>query len=228
MQQRVEMASWLLKHTRIINNVWWPGDAHFWLNEYVSSRNAVHWCFERLNEVSQKLLHSQKVTVWLATYRGKGAIGQFLKKMVIPLQLIANATSKWLWKSSLLNFYDDRMYLSMQRVWFQQDGATPHTLEMALNWLNDHFGTPVISLNTRHVWAPNSPNLNPLDFFVWDCIKDRAYEDSPRTLDDLIAAILCVSSNMTLEDCNAAILNIRYVRLPQVINHNGAHFEYLL
>ena len=43
------------------------------------------------------------------------------------------------------------------------DRATPHTSQMAFNWLNDHFGTRVISVNTSHVWAPKSPDLNPLD-----------------------------------------------------------------
>ena len=51
------------------------------------------------------------------------------------------------------------------KIYFQQDGAAPHTSTMVLEWLNDTFGRRLISLKTEHTWPPHSPDLNILDFF---------------------------------------------------------------
>ena len=52
--------------------------------------------------------------------------------------------------------------------WLMQDGAPSHTALASRNWLARNFGDRVISLKTNFVWAPYSPDLNPLDFFsLW-------------------------------------------------------------
>ena len=48
-------------------------------------------------------------------------------------------------------------------VWFQQDGAAPHTARVVLSWLEETFGDRFISFKTEKVWPPHSP----LDFFLW-------------------------------------------------------------
>lgn len=83
-----------------------------------------------------------------------------------------------------------RPEVNMRRRWSQQSGATPHTVQPALNWISNHFGAPVISLMTRHIWSPKSPDLTPLDSFVWGRIKDRAYVDKPWIVEDLKEAII--------------------------------------
>ncbi|EFN88750.1 hypothetical protein EAI_03344, partial [Harpegnathos saltator] len=34
-------------------------------------------------------------------------------------------------------------------------------------------------------WPPRSPDMNILDFFFWDYLKDRVYKTKPQNLDDL-------------------------------------------
>jgi hypothetical protein len=48
--------------------------------------------------------------------------------------------------------------------WFQQDGATAHTAKKSMKILNEIFGERVISRNLR---PPRSPDLTPLDFYLW-------------------------------------------------------------
>jgi transposase len=38
-------------------------------------------------------------------------------------------------------------------------------------------------------WPPYSPDLNPLDYFLWGYLKDRVYANSPHTLEELKGAI---------------------------------------
>ena len=47
---------------------------------------------------------------------------------------------------------------------FQQDNATPHTHILTQQWCHDHF--PMF-IDKDH-WPPNSPDLNPLDYCIWD------------------------------------------------------------
>jgi hypothetical protein len=57
--------------------------------------------------------------------------------------------------------------------WFMQDGARPHTANVALDFLYESFGPGVIShrFSGRHdygqVWPPHSPDINLCDFFLW-------------------------------------------------------------
>lgn len=50
-------------------------------------------------------------------------------------------------------------------IYFQQDGATPHTSGQVLGWLQKTFGHKLISFRTDCVWPPHSFDLSPLDFF---------------------------------------------------------------
>ena len=38
-------------------------------------------------------------------------------------------------------------------------------------------------------WSPHSPDLNPLDFYLWGYLKDSVYEHNPQNIPDPKAAI---------------------------------------
>lgn len=47
---------------------------------------------------------------------------------------------------------------------FQQDGATAHTAKISQKWCDRNFH----SFLSKENWPPNSPDLNPLDYFYWN------------------------------------------------------------
>ena len=47
---------------------------------------------------------------------------------------------------------------------FQQDVAKPHIPHLTQRWRQDHFP----SFIDKDHWPPNSPDLNPLDYSIWD------------------------------------------------------------
>jgi len=51
-------------------------------------------------------------------------------------------------------------------AWFMQDGAPSHTASDATTYLKELFNSRLFALGTDHEWAPHSPNLNPLDFWL--------------------------------------------------------------
>ncbi|GFS89229.1 uncharacterized protein TNCV_1259611 [Trichonephila clavipes] len=55
----------------------------------------------------------------------------------------------------------------VQELWFQQDGATCHTVRAPIDLLKDTFGDRLISRFGPVNWPPRSCDLTPLDYFLW-------------------------------------------------------------
>jgi hypothetical protein len=51
--------------------------------------------------------------------------------------------------------------------------------------LNELFGNRIVSLGQEHEWPPRSPDLTPLDFFLWGYIKGQVYKTPPANVDEL-------------------------------------------
>ncbi|GFU53861.1 DUF4817 domain-containing protein [Trichonephila clavipes] len=73
----------------------------------------------------------------------------------------------------------------VQKLWFQQDGATCHTARSIIDLLKDTFGDRLISRFGPVNWPPRSCDLIPQDFFLWGHVKFLVYADKPQTLDHL-------------------------------------------
>ncbi|GFU07593.1 DUF4817 domain-containing protein [Trichonephila clavipes] len=54
----------------------------------------------------------------------------------------------------------------VQKLWFQQDGATCHTARATIDLLKDTFGDRLISRFGPVNWLPRSCDLTPLDYFL--------------------------------------------------------------
>ena len=62
-------------------------------------------------------------------------------------------------------------------IWFQQGGATCHTVEVTLDVLRPVFEECIISRRVDVVWPPRSCDLTPLDYYLWGVVKDKCYAD---------------------------------------------------
>jgi len=79
----------------------------------------------------------------------------------------------------------ERLCVGTPNVWFQQNGATAHTVRTAMQVLNEMFSARVISRRVIIEWLARSPNLNACDFFPWGYLKSKVCEKKPRTTMDL-------------------------------------------
>jgi hypothetical protein len=58
-------------------------------------------------------------------------------------------------------------------VHFQQDSAPPHYHRDVRKCLNTHFPGRWIGRAAQILWPPCSPDLTPLDFFLWGFVQDQ-------------------------------------------------------
>ena len=95
-----------------------------------------------------------------------------------------------------------------------------------MRYLDRQFGIRVVSRKfiQGREWPPRSPDLNPLDFFLWGFLKSKVYTPRPATLAQLEANIrrevAALDPNMILQ----ALRDVRE-RCQACINNNGSHIE---
>jgi len=114
-----------------------------------------------------------------------------------------------------------------EQLIYQQDGAPPHIFRPVKNLLEESFGGRVISRHFPNEWPPRSPDLNPLDFWLWGYLQGKVFARSPSTLEELKIAIREEISSITPEQLRSAV-NDFTKRINAVIESNGHHFEHLL
>jgi hypothetical protein len=81
-------------------------------------------------------------------------------------------------------------------VIFQQDGAPPHWGRIVRDYLDATFPNRWLGRNGPLAWPPRSPDIAPLDFFLWGYVKDKVYatkvtgvEDQKTRIRDVITII---------------------------------------
>ena len=66
----------------------------------------------------------------------------------------------------LIQIYGQQRIGAVRRIWYLQDGATPHRARMVYIRLEQLFPNRVIGLGHSIEWPPRSPDLTTLEFFL--------------------------------------------------------------
>ena len=105
---------------------------------------------------------------------------------------------------------------------FMQDGARSHTAKDTVEWLNRQL---YLNLLQPQMWPPNSPDLNPVDFFVWAELERRVYKGRKITsIESLKQAIEEEWEQFPQELINKAI-DAFPLRLKRCVEAKGRHIE---
>jgi len=75
------------------------------------------------------------------------------------------------------------------RMYFQHDGAPPHSSHEVRNFLNYRFPGQWIGRGGPHNWPVRFPGLSPLDYCVWGWMKELVYSVKVVTGDALLGCI---------------------------------------
>ena len=172
----------------------------FDLNGMYNCQNDQVWAVNRVEAdknggVKQKQKFPQKVMVWLGV----------CSEGVTPLVILDNGTVNH------QRYIDEVLPVALKYGnnvfgddWtFQQDGAKPHTHKLSQKWCNDHFP----GLIDKDHWPPNSPDLNPLDYSIWDEFVHQLNWNEAQSKKTLIAelkrAVKRIRKEVVLESCES-------------------------
>jgi hypothetical protein len=178
---RVVMAEILLPILHDENNdglIFFSDEATFHVSGMVNKHNCRIWSRENPFVTMEVAMNSPKVTVWCAM-SSKIIIGPFFFDELTVDQ------------HNYLDMLQTFFYPILQkkkltgRTIFQQDGASAHFAKSVRSWLDVKFSDRWIGRGGPISWAPRSPDLSPLDFFLWGYIRANIYKTRIEDLNDL-------------------------------------------
>ena len=114
-------------------------------------------------------------------------------------------------------------------VRFQHDGAPAHFSLAARQQLTTTFGDRWIGHHGPVPWPARSPDLNPLDFFLWGHLKTLVYATPVDHVDDLLERIVeGYNTIRTTPDILERVRQSILRRCQLCLQEQGRQFEALL
>lgn len=100
----------------------------------------------------------------------------------------------------------------------QQDGANPHTSRQSTEALQEEG---IDFIPEKH-WPPNSPDLNPVDYFFWNEVEERMPKRKFTSRDDLIKEIKKAVKSVPLKMIRDALK--KFVPRFRVVEKNNGKY----
>ena len=220
-QARIQFCNWVLNNRELIPHVLWSDESYFTLDGLVNRHNCIIWSFANPRLNLQKSLHPQKLCVWMAFSSNYKVVPFFFENTVDQHNYTA------MLRDSL--FPELRRRRKMRNVIFQHDGAPPHFSIQCRNFLQTQLPEQrVIGRGFGIPWPPRSPDLSPLDYYLWGTLKARVFHTfRPNNLEELKLKITEEINSITCEELERSVENL-VCRCEAVIANHGGSIEHLL
>lgn len=186
----------------VLEDIWWTDEAHFQESGYTNNQNFRHYSADNPHYAVEKGSYPPKTTFWCAI-NVRGTFTVNINGNVngeVYRDIIRNQFVPFLQRTGRL-----------ERAWFMQDGARPHTAIATTDLLHEIFGDKVISLryperyNGGVSWPPRSPDLTPCDFFWWGTSKDLVFKEPPNNIIEIAQKFEEVARNIPIDQIRKAI-----------------------
>ncbi len=103
---------------------------------------------------------------------------------------------------------------------FQQDGAPAHTSKTVQTWLKNNLPWMI----PKEMWPPNSPDLNPMDYFFWSVVEEDSNKVPHSNIESLKRAIVRAFAEIDRSALKRACAAFR-PRLERCVECSGDFFE---
>lgn len=229
--RRMAFCNWLLNRPpRFLDALCIGDESAFFVNGSLNTHNVrmyaprgqkpVDFAFEKKN-------CRMKLTVWIGLIGNGTLIGPFFFRQNINGEHYLNMIDE-----QVVPLIDELPRFERQdngrfrRLWWAQDGAPPHRRRIVTERLQQLFGNRVIALNHPVEWPPRSPDLTPLDFFLWGYLKAQIFTTPPANLDDLEDRITRAVDNLREDRAMIRRAVAQMLQRAQLcLNRGGGHVE---
>lgn len=225
---RMEFCNWFLEMANqdrnFLPSVLFTDEAGFSRDGIFNFHNTHCWAEENPHLIHQSR-HQRKfsVNVW-AGIIGDHLIGPYFFEGALTGQFYANFL-----EHELPQLLENVPLNVRQRMWFMHDGAPPHFSVVARNTLNEIFPNRWIGRGGQWIWPARSPDLNPLDFYLWGHSKALVYSSPIENIEVLRQRIRGAFQQIReTPDIFERVRGSMIRRLQACVDSHGAHFEHLL
>ncbi|KAJ8980567.1 hypothetical protein NQ317_013074, partial [Molorchus minor] len=114
-------------------------------------------------------------------------------------------------------------------MWLMHDGALAHFSEVVRDFLTQTYGNRWIGRGGPHLWPARSPDLNPLDFFLWGGhLKSLLYNTPLKNVEDLRNRIIAGCNSIRNDAGVFERVRLSMRRLDSGIRVGGGHSKQFL
>lgn len=205
------------------NCIIFSDEATFYLNGTVNRQNCRYWSNQNPHWMMEsQTQRPQKLNVWAAIINN-----QIIGPYFFEATLTGAAYLEFLELDLIPELARRFPNQQNQRLFFQQDGAPPHFLRAVRDFLNTVFPNRWIGRRGAIEWPPRSPDLTPLDYFLWGYLKSKVYINRPNNLQDLKDRITAEIAHISQQTIRKVIEEFSF-RIEYCLQVNGEHFEHLI
>lgn len=212
------------ENPNFLNNVMWSDECKFTNAAMFNRHNERYWSIENPHQFQERRPQIRfSLNVWVGLL-GDTIIGPYIYEETLNADRYLNFL-----RTFLTDFIDDNVPLHrLNAIWFQQDGAPPHNARKVGECLSEMFPNHVIANNGDVLWPARSPDMSPLDYFLWGTMKNNIYKTLPADLDELRQRIVTtLRHKIRRRDVSRAIANLRK-RVALCLELGGGQFEHML
>lgn len=228
---RASYCNWLLNtvavNPQFIHQVIWTDECTFTKNGMWNRRNEHYWS-EDNPYIHRHTGYQQRwsVNVWAAIH-GNTIIGP----VILPPTLNRHSYLDLL-NNDLAGYLNTLSPEERNAAWYQQDGAPAHSVVEVRNRLNELFGNQWIGRYGPHRWPARSPDLTPLDFFLWGTLKDRVFSNECESREEMVQRLISGFAELRRENETNGLLSRVHrhtrERSRMCLMRGGGHFEHRL
>lgn len=219
---RMVFCQWLLDNNNFLSKIIWTDEACFSNKGMFNRKNTHYWSQHNpLQFVEANPQRRFSVNCWCALMGSKVLGFRFFEGNLTGARYLE------LLRESLVECLEDIEFETRQNIYFQHDGAPPHNLGQVGNLLEEYFPNRWISNNGPIRWPARSPDLTPMDFFLWGRVKDQVYKKSYASVDELTVEVTNVLRSLTRNEVVRATRSVGK-RARVCLQQNGFQFEHLL
>lgn len=226
-QPRLTFCQWFLQRCAGPNfaaNVLFTDESGFTRDAILNFHNTHQWAEENPHSLRQSRHQQQfSLNVWAAIIADH-LIGPYF----LPPRLNGLSYTQFL-EEELGPLLEDVPLEVRRQMFFMHDGAPAHFSRIARTFLNAHYPNRWIGRMGPIAWPARSPDLNPLDFFLWGYLKMQVYATPVSNIQVLRDRIL--EGCEQIRNIPGIFENVRQSmrrRCMACIAAQGGHFEHLL
>lgn len=222
---RQQFCEWFLnrinEENHFATNVLVTDECCFSREGVLNFHNAHVWADENPHSIRQNNFQQKfRLNLW-AGILNNNLIGPF----ELPTRLNGESYLHFL-REVLPELLEDIPLDIRRKMWFMHDGCPAHFSRSVRNFLNETYPQRWIGRGSIVQWPPRSPDLNPVDFFLWGYMKERIYATEVETIGELRNRVNTVAEHLRQQ---FPPLTQNWIRRAQLcVEREGGHFEHVL
>lgn len=219
-----EMLRRMQEDTDFFNRILWTDECTLKRVGIFNVRNTHCWSIENPHQVRRDhFQHQFSINLWAGIICGE-LIGPFR----LPERVTAPIYLEFL-QHELGALLEEVPLQTRSVMWLQHDGAPAHYGRQVREYLDTRYTRRWIGRGGPIQWPPRSPDLNPIDFFLWGYFKELIYNREVTSLEELSRKIDTTSE--VIKNNHRALRRLKENfkrRCTLCVQAGGGNFEHLL